>query len=91
MRFFNQAQRLLTLVVLCVAFAIVASAQFESATILDTVTDPSTASIFGLHKNLPITGRRYPQFRAADSGRFEASVLVASDRCHIPSMTVGVR
>jgi len=47
MTFLNHARRVFTLFTLCAAFAIVASAQFESATVLGTVTDPSNAPISG--------------------------------------------
>lgn len=47
MHFSSQARRVSTLLALCAASAIVAFAQFESATVLGTVTDPS---------NLPISG-----------------------------------
>jgi hypothetical protein len=47
MRFSNQARRVFTLVTLCAASAIVASAQFESGTVLGTVTDPSNSIIAG--------------------------------------------
>ncbi|HVO98371.1 MAG TPA: TonB-dependent receptor [Bryobacteraceae bacterium] len=47
MRLSNLAQRVFTLLTLCAASAIVASAQFESATVLGTVTDPSNAPVSG--------------------------------------------
>src|SRR5882724_9381380 len=43
----NQAQRVLRLALLCAATAVVASAQFESATVLGTITDPSAAPVSG--------------------------------------------
>jgi hypothetical protein len=45
MRLSNQAGSVFTLLTLCAASAIVASAQFESATVLGTVTDPSNAPV----------------------------------------------
>jgi hypothetical protein len=47
MSFFFQAQRVSGLITLCVATAIVASAQFESATVLGTVIDPTNSPIPG--------------------------------------------
>jgi hypothetical protein len=47
MRFYKQAQRVFTILTLCASSAIVASAQFESATVLGTVTDPTNAPIQG--------------------------------------------
>jgi hypothetical protein len=47
MRLFNQAQRVSTLIALCAATAIVSYAQFESATVLGAITDPSGNAIAG--------------------------------------------
>jgi hypothetical protein len=47
MHFLNHAGRVSALFVLCAASAIIASAQFESATVLGTVTDPSGLPVSG--------------------------------------------
>ena len=47
MYFFHKAQRVFTLITLCAAFALAAMAQFESATVLGTVTDPTSLPISG--------------------------------------------
>lgn len=45
MRSPNHARSVLALLSLCAASAIIATAQFESATVLGTVTDPSNAPV----------------------------------------------
>jgi len=68
MHFAKLAKRFSTLLILCAASAFVASAQFESATVLGTVTDPSGATIQGASVTLTNLRTGVSQKGKTDSG-----------------------